>query len=266
MFRNIVATPCLCLCLAAGPAPAARLWIQDLLVNGGFETGDFTGWSVATQPGSDLPGPEVSPLPVAPATGLPVAPPTEGAFQALTGQFFAGGYALLQTFDYPAVPADGSRLLSWELSFDLFVSAGSPLVPGGLDPLGPPTQEVRVDALDLFADPFDDGPGLGYDLVQAPMAGGFPASHVSYSFDMIEVVGQGAWFPRPWQLRFVTVGNLGPMSIGVDNVSMQAVVQLVPVPSVGLLLAGGLAGLALARCRSGRAKVNPPACRLYSAG
>ena len=205
----------------------------NILINGDFETGDFTGWSVASPLGGlgsfvvdDDDG-------VTPISSNPSVGPASGNFYATSDQTGAGTNVLLQTFAISPSPAV-------ILSFDMFVNdwsgAGPIIDPIGLDHTGPANQHARVDILSAGASPLDTGAGvlatfyLGVDPFFTN-----PNPYTSYSFDITSLVGVGGTF----QLRFAQVDNQLFLNQGVDNVS----IDTVPEPRSTILFISGLLAL-----------------------
>jgi len=211
----------------------------ELITNGDFETGNFTGWTV-----TDLANGTGSVFIDAPGTTTPISGfatsatggGAHGSFYAVSDQPGPGTHALSQSFTVSA----GQTVI---LMFDLFVNDQSglgPIIdPIGLDHTGGPNQHGRVDILSGSAMPFDTGIGVLSNLYLGIDAGPNPNPFTHYSFDISSTVAAGGTF----QLRFAEVDNQLFFNFGVDNVS----ITTVPEPA-SLLLAGiGLVGMGMVR-------------------
>ena len=202
----------------------------ELVTNGDFETGSFTGWTVTNQAGGegdwfiDIPGTN-TPL----SDFQTAANPAGGSFYAVTDQPFIGTHSLTQTIVVPV----GSQVI---LSFDYFVNDWSGAGPLGnvLDFNISPTQFATADILAAGAGPFDTGASVVANLLRE--GGGTPPNaYTTFLLDITAFVGGGGTF----QLRFAESDNQGNFNFGLDNVSVLAT----PVPEPGTfgLLAAGLA-------------------------
>ncbi len=241
--------------LAAGVALACRPAAAqtELIVNGGFETGTFAGWTLDNRSLGDPYDPDV---PAAggfvvddnadtqtPLSGLPTLGPGGGTFFALSDMTAAGTHTLRQSFTVPLTAKTVT------LSFDMYVydwfGAGAAIDPSGLDHTtggtGQPNQHARADLLPSSATAFDTEAGsvlqnfyLGVDPESAqdpPEA----AVYRSYVFDLTGTVLPG----QTYQLRFGTVDNQFVLNQAVDNVSVR--VTFAPEPASGALLFVGAA-------------------------
>jgi len=204
----------------------------SLLVNGGFETGDFTGWTVTTASGSDG-NLSVTTGGTSPNSGSGVAAPTDGVYYAITDQTGPGAYALVQSFVAAA---------SMTLSFDFFAQAFAGLSDtGDLTFTGGANQHARVDILTAAAGAFDLGTSIVQTLI-APIANGSPDPFASYTFALNSLTAG-----TTYQLRFAQVDNQDFFQMGVDNVELTA--APIPVPAAGLLLLTAVGGLGIAARR-----------------
>jgi PEP-CTERM motif len=230
---------------AAGQAKAG------LITNGGFEDGNFTGWTVTDQAqpagaGSWYIGSGTSTL----ISGHTTVGPSSGTYYAVTDQDVPGAYALTQKFTVPA----GSSVT---LSFNMFVNNYNvgPYT-GALDYTLANTMQGRVDILTAGASAFDTGTGVVKNLYDGADGGSTngdtpPDPYISYSYNITPYVGQGGTF----QLRFAASDNDGYLIMGVDNVNITA--TAVPEPTTLILTVLGLvlAGLASWQWRAEQRKL-----------
>jgi len=226
--------------LGFASAPSFGAVVQ-LLSNGDFETGTFSGWTVSNLAGGsgdwfiDTPG-TTSPL----SGYATAANPTGGSFYAVTDQFGPGTHALTQSI---AVPAGASSVV---LSFQMFAndqSGQAPIInPAGLTHLAGPNQHVRVDLLSGLATPFDTGAGVLANFFLGDDAGTNPNPYTSYVFDITALVAGGGTF----QIRFAEVDNQFFYQMGVDNVSVLATV---PEPATLALIGLALGVVSVAKRR-----------------
>lgn len=216
---------------------------SELLTNGSFETGNYTGWTSVSQPGSSgalrVYSGNSSPVSLYPTVGA-----SSGSYYSVTDQSGPGAYALLQSFVVPL----GSNQVT--LSFDMFVNdqSGSGPLDRGLDFTFSGNQHARVDLLSNSSTAFDTGAGVLHNFYLNRDAGPNPNPYTAYTFDISSYVTPG----QTYQLRFAEVDNMGYFQQGVDNVSIQAI-SAVPEPeSYAMMLAGlGALGFVVRRRRAG---------------
>lgn len=236
-MRNTFIAACVGVVLAQ---PAAAV---ELITNGDFETGNYTGWTAGVQAGSngnlfiDTPGT------TAPASGLATAANAlGGSFYSLTDQNGGGAYSLTQSFTVPV------GTTSVQLSFQMFANDWSnvgPIInPAGLDYTAGANQHARVDILVNGAAAFTN---LAADIVTnlylGVDGGTDPNAYTSYVFDLTGTLTPG----QTYQIRFGEVDNQLFFNQGVDNVSIDAVVGEVPAPAALSLFGLALGALALRR-------------------
>ena len=213
----------------------------QLITNGGFETGDFTGWSANTEAGSDGTL-SVSSSTIAPNSDSSTAGPASGTYYALTDQTGPGAYALTQSFT--VTPGATSVMVS----FDLFANDYAGAVDTGpLDYTGGSIEFATADLLTGTANPFSTAPG---DILEnfyqgADNLDNNPNPYTAYSFDITSLVSGGGTF----QIRFGEADNLDFFDLGVDNVSVTEQIQGTPEPATFLLIGPTLFGLAAFRLR-----------------
>ena len=201
----------------------------ELINNGGFETGNFTGWTVTDQAlsaGTWYIGSGVT----TPLSSHSTVGPASGSYYVVTDQEEPAANALTQSF---TVPAGAASVI---LSFDMFVNDWNregPIVnPAGLDYNAIPNQHARVDILTAAAGAFDTGAGVLQNLYLGVGSTSLPDPYTHYVFDITGLVGAGGTF----QIRFAQVDNWDYLNEGVDNVSVSLNSTAVPEPSTMLLL------------------------------
>lgn len=203
---------------------------QELLTNGGFETGDFTGWTTTVLAGSNG---DIFVTDLAAGDALPLSPntaagPASGDWYAAVDQSAFGGYAIEQSFT-----VDPSAIGVF-VSFEVYANDTSGLAPfnsGLFDLFAANIQYARVDLLDsagaLVTNLFDAVPNPSY---------------TGFGLDATGLLTPG----DTYSIRFEHVDNAGFFHSAIDSVS---VFQTVPAPGVGVLAA--CAGAALFRRRRG---------------
>ncbi|HVK05167.1 MAG TPA: hypothetical protein VM490_16945 [Armatimonadaceae bacterium] len=234
---------------AAGSAPPRAAHAQNipLVTNGGFESG-FSGWTVANQLGSEgtffIQSGTASPV-----NGFPVPAPPQGTNAAMTDAEAGGSHVLYQDFLVPTNAVGGS------VNFSLYWNSGANFVNGpGLDwaatsPVGGSVlnQQIRVDILLAGSDPFSVAPGaVLQNLFQTTAASPLESGYNNFTLDTSGLFAARAG--QTLRLRFAEVDNVSFLNLGVDAVSVVAVVpEPGAVATVGVML--GALGLGLARGR-----------------
>lgn len=218
---------------------------DEVIVNGGFESGDLSGWEATEKGGAAI---FVESGTLSPATAHDTVGAAAGSFYALADGPL-GATALIQKFTI-------APLAEAMLKFDMFVNSGTfgRVHASGLDQETggsfAPNQHVRVDILNGAADAFDTGAGVlaSFYVGQfSPVNLTNPYTH--NEIDVTDMLANGGTY----QLRFGQVNNQAYLLQGIDNVSL----SVTPVPEAdtyAFMLAGlGLIGFA-ARRRQARQK------------
>ena len=195
----------------------------EMISNGGFESGDTTGWFLADSIDSPWSF-SVTDGSASPLTGNPTAGPASGAFYAVSDQYGPGEHALYQFFTVPL------QFTQITLSFDMFVNDWST----------PPTPQIggSADLLLSTANPFT---GVILDTFyssDASAVDGVPNPWVPTTVDLTSLLTPG----QSYMLRFFESDSVGPLNVGVDNVSLDAS-GTVPEPGTLALLVGPMIGL-----------------------
>ena len=188
---------------------------QQLLVNGSFETGDFTGWGT-----QDLASP-FSPLVVrgagpSPGFGLFATAPTDGSYVADSG-FDGGGPGTIAVWQDVSIPAGDQATLTfdwhagWDMSFGASLNRKLDFVvePGGG---GTPLQTTNLVTTDFAASAVGD---------TGARSSTFDLS--AYAGSTIRVKVQ-ATIPQSYT---------GPAHMQVDNFSLLAQSRSAPVAARG---------------------------------
>lgn len=222
--------------IASMSSAAIPAFAGQLLVNGNFETGDFSGWIKSAQAGSSG---DVFVIPntngAAPLSGNPY--PQNGAggnYAAMTDQSGPGSYSLIQSFTL----AEASAVT---VKFDLLVDnqAGPAATTSPeRDYTVAPNQNVVVDILRAGADAFTTNPADIIAVLYGPGGNGLNP-WTSYSFDL------GALAAGAYQFRFSETDNQFFFQAGLDNVEVLADTPNgnVPEPATLALMGAGIAGM-----------------------
>ena len=225
-------------CLIGTALLASSSQAAEFIVNGGFETGNYTGWTANVQSGSN------GNLFITPTVGSGPTSNLSYATNANGGNFFSitdmngpGSYSLTQSFTL----ATATKVT---ISFDHFANnyAGSGF-NSGRDYNVRPNQNAVVDLLFGTPSAFTELPGDVAAVLYGPGAdaGTNPNPWASYSSTLTLAAGT-------YTLRFAETDNQSFFNQGVDNVS---VMSLVPEPTTWamLLIGFGAVGVATRRTR-----------------
>lgn len=230
---------------AYGPMPKVQgpaTWAPGHLVtplaasgsidNDGFETGDFTGWTVIDQ--ADGSGSWfVYSGTVSPLSGSTIAAPPQGTFAAVSDQTGPGSHILFQ--DVALAPLTRHTLrffLYYENQNGLFFT------PATLDFTADPNQQYRVDVMDPSAPVDSVAPGdVLANLFQTNVGDPASLAPTTMTFDLTPFAG------RTVRLRFAEVDNQFFFQASVDAVAITSVPLVQAIPTMG---ATGLAVVVLA--------------------
>lgn len=208
------------------------------IVNGGFETGGFQGWTVLQQPnsggnwfvysGNFIPG-------------LP-SPPV-GNFAAVTEQFGPGSQVLFQDILVPV----GERALCSVIVYYNTNASGFVIGPGlDFDALAE-NQQARIDIISTDADPFTALAGVLLSIFQTLPGDPLQLGYTTLNFDLSDFAGTTVRF------RAAEVDTIGEFNFAIDELTCDGVVIPTGIPTLGewgmMAMAGvfGIAGLLYAR-------------------
>ena len=184
----------------------------ELITNGGFEVSALAGWTVTSSAGSGGSW-FADTTTAAPLTGNPTVGPFSGMGYAVTDQFGPGTNALSQNYTVPL----GTTSLT--LNFEMFVNDWASSTG---------TADVKVLVLAAGGDPVT-GAGTLLTSQDILVSGGNPNPYVAFNFAISGFVSGNTYV-----LDFRETDSVGPaMNVGVDDVSLNAVVAAVPAPVIG---------------------------------
>lgn len=211
---------------------------QELLINGGFETGDFTGWTAFTQATSNggIFANNIAAGGALPFSGMASSGPATGSWCASVSQGGPGAYSLGQTFTTSA--AATSVMVSFSM-FHRDSSNSAPLNSGVFDFTSGPAQWARVDILDAMT-----------ATSIATIANVGNAGWTNYSLDITSLITPG----NSYIFLYRHVDNQLFYHTSLDSASvMQTVIPLPPAAMAGLSTMGVLGGVSAFRRRRAQA-------------
>jgi hypothetical protein len=189
------------------------------VINGGFESGDFTGWTHLNQAGSAGDW-FVDSGTTSPMNNYAIPAPPEGTFAAVTDTNSPGSHVLYQDLVLEA----GS---THTLNFTLYYAnqAFSFASPDSLDKDVFPNQQYRVDVIDPTADPFSVDPADILATLFRTMPGDpLAMTPTDMTADLSTFAGQTV------RLRFAQVDNQGVFNGAVDDVFLETNLIALPPP------------------------------------
>ena len=187
-------------------------------INGGFESGDFTGWTVVNSPLNPDPGSSwfVYSGNTTPLTGNNILNPPEGTFGAVTDQLGPAAHILYQ--DITLAPASTDTLsftIYYENQAAIFASPATLELTGS----GIPNQQYRVDLIRLSAPVDSVSPSqVLATLFQTSPGDPFILGPTQVTADLSPYAGQTV------RLRFAVVANQFFFHGAVDDVQVGAII------------------------------------------
>ncbi|HVY55788.1 MAG TPA: IPTL-CTERM sorting domain-containing protein [Thermodesulfobacteriota bacterium] len=212
-------------------------------MNGSFETGDFTGWTVVQEQfsGGDW---FVYSGDTSPRSTDPVLPPPAGTFAAITDQSEPSSQVLYQDIEVPSAGATCSVIVYYVNRAEGVTFAS----PSDLSYLTTPNQQARIDIMDPSAGDFDVDGGVLLNIFQTNPGDPLSLGYTTINFDLSQFAGTIVRF------RAAEVDNQGLFNFSIDDVRCgpPAVRNIPTLGEWGMIaMAGalGLAGLMFARRR-----------------
>ena len=206
----------------------------ELVENGSFETGDFTGWSMLNLSGDGTWLVYTGTI----VDVFPVLPPPDGNFAAVTSQDSPDSNILYQ--DITIVPGTIVTCTAIVYLENRGEGEGSNYIIGDGLTLNAPNQQMRVDIMDPDADPFDTGAGVLQNLFQTLPGDPNSIGYTTLNFDLTPFAGTTVRF------RAAVVVTRNVLNGAVDAVSCIAEGGVANVPTLsewGMIAAAGGLGM-----------------------
>ena len=157
----------------------------ELVENGGFETGDFTGWTQETLTPAD--GWFVYTGTLSPINSIPILAPPVGNFAAVTDQGDPNSNILYQDIQIPAgETVTCSAIVYYENEGG---EGGCVFIIGDGLTLNEDNQQYRVDIMDPNAPSFDTGAGVLLNLFQTLPGDPNSLGYTTLNFDLSPFAG-----------------------------------------------------------------------------
>lgn len=216
----------------------------QIVQNGGFETGDFTGWEVFNMVNGGnwfvYSGNMIN--------GLEVLPPPSGTFAAVTTQGGPSSNVLIQLLELPNLNSIQCTVIYYYFSNAEFAT------PPTLDPnIIEDNQQARIDIIDPETDPFNVTDGVIENFFQTQPGDPIELGYTTLNFDLSEYAGTTVSF------RAAEVDNRGGFNFSIDNLTCEAENIARPIPTLsqwGLIsMAGAMAIAAILVIRKRRFQV-----------
>lgn len=176
------------------------------LIDGSFETGDFTGWTTVNAGNGAW---FVYSGTTAPLSGFTIAAPPDGNYAATTDQGGPGSHILYQDVTFaPNHTHTLSFILYYQNDFGVFIT------PDTLDPFAQPNQQYRVDITDPNAPVDSVTTGVLAQLFRTEVGDPPTLAPTPFSFDLTPFAGQTV------RIRFAEVDNQSFFQASVDKVEL----------------------------------------------
>lgn len=197
---------------------------QELVTNGGFETGDFTGWKRVQQGiGFFYTLAAGDPLPLSAPTYTQFLPPPVGTYAAVVDTYSPTSAILYQDITIPAGNTASFSAIVYLKNYN----AVAPFYILGADlHNNTPNQQMRVDIMDPATDIFDNGPVL-MNLFQTNVGDTVEFGYTTLTANLTPYAGSTI------RIRIAQVNTNWFFNGCVDAVSVVATAAVVvPVPTL----------------------------------
>ena len=184
----------------------------NYVVNGDFETGDFTGWTTAQQTEDGFWF--IYSGGILPISNFITPPPPGGAYAASVDEGDPSSMIMYQDIE---LPPNACLLLQYTYYYhnynDAFFSPDTLAINDG------PNQQARIDIMNpATADPYSVAPGdVWQNLLQTRPKSPLIVDPKTVCFDLTPYAGQTI------RLRFAVADNQFYFTMGVDNISISIV-------------------------------------------
>jgi len=216
----------------------------DLFVNGGFETGNFSGWTVVQQlnSGGDW---FVYSGTLSPFDSTILAPP-EGTFAAVTDQQDPSSQVLYQDVDVPIGTTECSVIVYYVNTAQVEDGEIGATEVDAIFVNGPnlnfnegPNQQARIDIMDPLAPVFDIGAGVLLNIFQTNPGDPGTLGYTTLNFDLSDFAGTTVRF------RAAEVDNIGIFNFSIDDVTClrDNAVEVPTLSEWGLIAMAGILGI-----------------------
>ena len=206
----------------------------ELIINGGFETGDLTGWTDINSAGSS--GSWFAYMGnTSPLSAQPILPPPDGDWAATTDQIAPGSHILFQDIEIPKnFIVNCSVIVYYENTNIEFIA------PLSLDWDDGPNQQARIDIMDPDAPNFDVETGVLENILHTLPGDPLTLSYTTLNFDLTDFAGTTVRF------RAAEVDNQSGFRFSIDNLSCIGIPGPTNVPTLsewGLMAMAGILGM-----------------------
>jgi len=226
-YLSIIFTLLFVLTLAGFKANA-----QELVTNGDFETGDFTGWTLEelTENGDWFVYTGTS----SPLQGMVILAPPVGTFAAVTDQGEPDSNLLYQDIQIPS----GATVMCSAIVYYENDDDGDGFIIGDGLTLNVDNQQYRVDIMDPDAPSYDTGAGVLLNLFQTLPGDPNSLGYTTLNFDLSPFAGSTV------RIRAAVVVTEDVLNGSIDAVSCIAEATAIPTLSEwGLIAMAGILGI-----------------------